>query len=479
VEVVNHQVKQFSDDQHAKNSLAQCLTSTLKYVKSTELNKIVLANNQKNKIVQIQNVSTNSIINEFYKIVAPNMAAWLRDQYEKAKSTPYALDLSGLVVGECYVKINDRSYVIKNFQLDSASCSCYQNQSLGLPCRHIFFAKENQNLPLFNPNMVPDTHKINLLRLEVPERDINLVSSVPDLTSIRSLVTSKNMTQKSKWDAAWRISQEFANCLKYKKQKDFELSLAKLMQVKELLHSNTEFDIVPRIPNTNSVFNSIQSLPVHQNVENEKSIDCSQTSTVETPSKTFNYSVATKRIPEGSAPGRKVDKKSKINHSSGQLSLYSDGNTITNSNKSPIKNLLLVSTSTTTLKTVFEQRSFNILQTILLDKSKALDILNKKQLVEEECLIVNGELLNGKVNYEYNQFLKSTTNFTNMFTVDAYKQVEEIFKSYKISKTCYKCSIILNQKDSVKTCSKCYKLFHFSCTNLKTASTKKWACENC
>ena len=37
-------------------------------------NKIVLANNQKNEIVEFQNVSTDSIINGFYKVVAPNMA---------------------------------------------------------------------------------------------------------------------------------------------------------------------------------------------------------------------------------------------------------------------------------------------------------------------------------------------------------------------------------------------------------------------
>jgi len=117
------------------------------------------------------------------------------------------------------------------------------------------------------------------------------------------------------------------------------------MQIKELLHSDTEFDIVPRIPNTNSVFSSTQSSSANKNDELEKSLDTSQISTVETPSKTFNYSVATKRIPEGSAPGRKVDKKSKINHSEGQLSLNSDGNTLSNSNKSPIKSLLLVSSS--------------------------------------------------------------------------------------------------------------------------------------
>jgi hypothetical protein len=48
----------------------------------------------------------------------------------------------------------------------------------------------------------------------------------------------------------------------------------------------------------------------------------SQSSIITTPSKDFNYSVATKRIPDGSAPGRKVDKKKKIAHEEGQISLY-------------------------------------------------------------------------------------------------------------------------------------------------------------
>ena len=57
----------------------------------TELNKLILSNVQKNKIVSITNVSLDSVINEFYKIVAPNMAACLRAQYEKSKSTPFYL----------------------------------------------------------------------------------------------------------------------------------------------------------------------------------------------------------------------------------------------------------------------------------------------------------------------------------------------------------------------------------------------------
>ena len=60
------------------------------------------------------------------------------------------------------------------------------------------------------------------------------------------------MTQKSKWEAACRLSQEFANCFKYKKQQDFEVSLSKLMTVKQLLQTNTDFNIVTKEITTNS-----------------------------------------------------------------------------------------------------------------------------------------------------------------------------------------------------------------------------------
>ena len=72
--------------------------------------------------------------------------------------------------------------------------------------------------------MVHDRHKLNLLMLPLEESNDNFVSTILNLDSIRSFFTSKKMTQKAKWDAAWLISQEFAICLKYMKQKDFECS---------------------------------------------------------------------------------------------------------------------------------------------------------------------------------------------------------------------------------------------------------------
>ena len=67
VEVVNKQFKFFSDQTHAQNSLAKCLSSVLTYIKSSELSKEMLSSVQRNKTVIPQ--TGDPIINEFYKVV--------------------------------------------------------------------------------------------------------------------------------------------------------------------------------------------------------------------------------------------------------------------------------------------------------------------------------------------------------------------------------------------------------------------------
>ena len=132
-------VKNFSE-KHATN----CLSSILKYFKSAQLNNLILSNVLKDKIVSITNLSLDSVINEFFKIVAPKMAAWLRAQYEKPKLTPYLLEANTLE-SQFYVKLDEKTYIIKNLKEDNATCSCYEYGSLELPCRHLFFARKDQN----------------------------------------------------------------------------------------------------------------------------------------------------------------------------------------------------------------------------------------------------------------------------------------------------------------------------------------------
>jgi hypothetical protein len=218
----------------------------------------------------------------------------------------------------------------------------------------------------------------------------------------------------------------------------------------------------------------------HQHVD----INSSQSSTISTPSKDFNFSVSTKRIPDGTAPGRKATKRLKIAHSDAQLSLYSSSNILADPSSltlvkvsSKPKSILLSSVSK--FKNVFEQRMFDLLENILIDKLKAHVVLSGSQLVEEEHLIFDGLQLSKKSYYEYNQYLKTSSNFTAFFSEDGLKQLEASLLAYKLKNTCAICSISFNLKDTVKTCSICYIMLHFSCSSLTTKSNQKWICTKC
>ena len=100
----------------------------------------------------------------------------------------------------------------------------------------------------------------------------------------------------------------------------------------------------------------------------------------------FIFNVSSKRIPAWACTGRKAGKRSKIDHSEGQLSLCSSSNSLafqscpTTVSSKP-KSLLI--SSTFNFKNVFEHRMFDLLENILIDKRKAHDVLSGAQIVEE------------------------------------------------------------------------------------------------
>lgn len=242
VEVTNHQVKEFNP-KDANASLADSLSSILTMIKSVELNKIVLASNQTNKTVVLQNSITDPVVNEFFKIVGSKMAHWLNEQYNASKTREYSItDKENS--NDLIVKINEKSYTISNVALDSASCTCYENLSLNLPCRHIFFARASNSLQIFNSNMVPDRHKITNELKQVENPRVNMIKSIPDFNDVASLITSKKMDQKAKYSAAFRLGQEIANSLKSMKQQDFERYLSKLLKAKEFIDNKVDFNVV-------------------------------------------------------------------------------------------------------------------------------------------------------------------------------------------------------------------------------------------
>ena len=217
VEVVNKQFKGFSN-KHASNSIAVCCDSIFKYVRSTEINIEQEQISQNNKTT----VPYNScpIIKEFHSLVSSCMAQWLASQY-LARSRPYEIT----ELNETFtIKLSARVYQISNLREDYVSCTCYAHLSLNMPCRHIFFARNYYTLPLFNAGMVADRHKLKKQIEEFECEDVNLITSIENLDNVKSLVTSSNMSEINKYNAAHRVSQEIANTIKQLDQSKYEFT---------------------------------------------------------------------------------------------------------------------------------------------------------------------------------------------------------------------------------------------------------------
>ena len=84
--------------------------------------------------------------------------------------------------------------------------------------------------------MVHPRHKLNLELNSIESSHNTLVTSIADPNSIQSFITGKNMDQKSRYNAAFRISQEISNKAKSLKQKDFEHVLSQLIKINEFLN---------------------------------------------------------------------------------------------------------------------------------------------------------------------------------------------------------------------------------------------------
>lgn len=154
VEIVNKQVKAFSK-RGANSALADCLHDLFQYIKSTELQCKMNANAAKYQATLMQSFSSDEYVTNFYKYVSKIMAHWLVGQYHLSSTVAYTVSDS-----ECntrkLVSHEARTYIVSNLIDSTVNCSCYENSSLNLPCRHIFFARKSANLPLFEQNMVPN-----------------------------------------------------------------------------------------------------------------------------------------------------------------------------------------------------------------------------------------------------------------------------------------------------------------------------------
>jgi hypothetical protein len=245
VETVNNQVKEFSKE-GANSSIGSCLRDAFVYIKNTELQCRVNANKAKNQSVQMQYGANDSVVNDFYKFASKNMAHWLFGQYRLSSTIGYAISECTENCTKYVVTREDSIYTISNLfsKSENAQCSCYENLSLDLPCRHIFFALKSLNLPIFSQKMVPDRHNNKLDLVAVQDQTVNLISSVPNMNDVRSMI-KPNMTEKAKYSAAFRIAQELVNNMKRMKQIDFENHLKNEMHLSDLIAKRVDYVVLP------------------------------------------------------------------------------------------------------------------------------------------------------------------------------------------------------------------------------------------
>jgi len=296
------------------------------------------------------------------------------------------------------------------------------------------------------------------------------------------------MDQKAKYNAAFRIGQEIANKLKILKQKDFETNLSNLVKMNEYLVNKTDFKVVPikssedndlSNDNNNTLTETLDKSDDNlkeNSSDNNEEIISSQSSTISSDS----YKVSDKNISMGTSAGRKKSKKRKLDHANGELSSYSSnatnftGNSLLKTANVEEKSLDLPKS----LKNIFEKRSYEILNNLLINKSSILDYISKKNTIEETNLIIDASLLTLKSFFLFHQYLKNST-FKLFFSEDAFILLECTIQNFMKSQKCLICSALFEIKETIKVCSECFNICHHVCSQEKILSSKKWICKKC
>lgn len=215
-------------------------------------------------------------------------------------------------------------YVVKYVYDDIAECSCYEQLSLNLPCRHIFFLRNELELELFNIHMVPTRHNIVSQIIEVNTEVRTMVTNIENINTVASMRVNKNQTEKSKYNTIFRLAQEVCNSAKYLDDESFESILQSVIELKSSIDNKIYKQINPTVDlNTNTQEN------LSSDIQNDEEIASSQSSTETSSSQTSNststsvFSVVGKSIIKAPKIGRKKLHKKKTDF--GQLSLYAPG----------------------------------------------------------------------------------------------------------------------------------------------------------
>jgi hypothetical protein len=386
----------------------------------------------------------------------------------------------------CYVKINQKEpYTVNDLSSNMSSCSCYEQQSLNLPCRHIFFAKKTKDLELFNSDMVPSRHRKLVELLQHNSNLTNIVVDIPNINSIESLTGGKKLSNKEMYNNSFRICQELCTLIS-KNPDTFNHHMTELFKLKQFVTNDTEYQISAISDQDQTLKNDTNALTNLEKIDEEleeEAICSSQHSTKSTSSVSSrrssidDFDITKTRLIKAPIIGAPKKKQKAAALLTNNLSAYSQ--TANNDHLTTKAISSFKSTTNSSKITKNEQRWLDLLKCIVVTDSRAkLNNITKLKLNEEDILepcLSNMKFLSPEAFYNYQQFIKTTS--LNYYDKETEEKINEFLDLYKITNSCSKCKKKLKLPEKIKICKNCYEIFHTSCVNID--STKQWCCNLC
>lgn len=130
---------------------------------------------------------------------------------------------------------------IKDIQTDRPICSCYDYSSNQLPCRHVFFIRNELGKPVFEETMLNECFKVDYYVSYINAELIrNKIATVENANTLNSIDKSKihQMDSKDRYNLCWRPMQELANYLSNLSGDSFEEKFSLFLLMKDYFEKN-------------------------------------------------------------------------------------------------------------------------------------------------------------------------------------------------------------------------------------------------
>jgi hypothetical protein len=258
VESLNNQFKRFVG---INQRISVCLTRIFAYLSflynKYEYKSII----SKTKSSRFNANFNDPIINKFFDFTNKKNAEWLSLQFELSKLNYevnyFYSDATETIdqLQSATIKTKNNIYTIKNITTNTPSCSCYQMQTMNLPCRHIFKCRSDMKLKIFEPEMIKNKSNNDEMIEVDASSDSETVKTICNLNTHKK---SNNLTVKEKYNLAWAPIKELASALSHLNNEDFDEQFSLVLEVKTFIENKMKFKIVQLSNNNDSINEDVQ-----------------------------------------------------------------------------------------------------------------------------------------------------------------------------------------------------------------------------